>query len=295
MSTVAQQAIDPKNGSGDWHKFHIPLGRIFEAAAEWEKLVTGVEKPWLCWNASPRWCQLQQRLVKLVGWTPVLGFDPRSGPPPVEPGSVLIDFNANFGFPLMSPHFPLEFMFLWANRLAFWHSDLLCRLPVIEELAKRFEALEDGQTTAVLDRGGRRNHFNFKRHRFWELCGCTTRAASENQFYNGCGWWRNFVIHPKCTLSEERRRRQKLFYDHGAGIMYWHKRYNGVVLPISLHLVKEGHCSNKIIRGRTHMHRRAYQNAPSIPYGFRDLTIELDANYSIGEVATKLGIAHLLD
>jgi len=107
--------------------------------------------------------------VKHVGWTPVLGFDPRIGPRPVEPGFVLIDFNANFGLPLMLPHFPLEFMFLWADRLAFWHSDLLCRLPVMEGLARRFEALEDGQTTAVLERGGRRNYFNFKRHRFWEL------------------------------------------------------------------------------------------------------------------------------
>src|SRR5262249_13785249 len=110
----------------------------------------------------------------------------------------------------------------------------------------------------------------------------------------GCGWWRNFVIHPKCTLSEERCRRQQLFYDHGAGIMYWHKRYNGAALPISVHLVKEGHCTNETIRGRTHMHRRAYRSAPTIPYGFRDLTIELDANYSIDMVATKLGIAHLL-
>jgi len=287
VTTMEEHAINPKNGTGDWKNFKIPLERIFEAGAEWKRQVAGVEKPWLCWNVSPRWNQLQQRLVKYVGWTPVVGFDPRLGPPPVEPGSVLIDFNANFGLPLMYLHFPLEFIFLWTDRLAFWHADLLCRLPVMEKLAKSFESLEDGQTTAVLERGGRRNYLNFRRHRFWELCGCTTRAASENQFYNGCGWWRNYVIHPKCTLSSERRRRQRLYYDHGAGIMCWKKRYHGSVLPISLNLVKEGHCSEI-------MCPKTYQQAPNHGTDLRNLTIELDANYAIDEVAARLGIAHLL-
>jgi len=286
MSTLAN-AIDPKNGTGDWENFKIPLERIFEAAAQWKQLLAGVKRPWLCWNVSPRWNQLQQRLVKHVGWTPVVGFDPRVGPPPLESESVLIDFNETLGLPLMYLHFPLEFMFLWTDRLAFWHADLLCRLSVMEQLARKFEALEDGQTTAVLETGGRRNYLNFKRHRFWEVCGCTTRAASENQFYNGCGWWRNYVIHPKCTLSEERRRRQRLYYDHGAGIMLWKKRYHGPVFPISLRLINEGHCSEI-------MHPGAYKEAPNHKTDLRNLTIELDVNYSIEEVAAKLGIAHLL-
>lgn len=286
MSNPIQLTIDPKNGTGNWEHFQIPLESIFEAAAEWKHQVAGVEKPWLCWNVSPHWSRLQQRLVKHVGWTPVLGFDPRVGPPPVEPGSVLIDFNANFGFPVMWPHFPLEFMFLWADRLAFWHADLLCRLPVMEQLSRRFEALENGQMTAVLDKGGRRNYLNFKSHRFWELCGCTTRAASENQFYNGCGWWRNFALHPKCTLAAERQRRQRLSYDSGVGILYWKNRHHGAVLPLSIHLVKEGHCSEIMLP--------SYRSAPGHLTAMRNLTSELDANYSIDEVAARLGIAHLL-
>lgn len=286
MSSLVQPVIDPKNGTGNWEHFPIPLERIFEAAVGWKKLIAGVEKAWLCWNISPRWNLLQQRLVMHAGWTPVLGFDPRTGPPPVEPGSILIDFNATFGFPVMWPHFPLEFMFLWADRLAFWHSDLVCRLPVMEKLAATFEALEDGQIAAVLDKGGRRNYLNFRSHRFWELCGCTTRAASENQFYNGAGWWRNFNLHPKCTVSEERRRRQAFFYDHGVGIRYWEKNYNGSVVPISIHLVKEGHCSEI-------MHRN-YRNLPSHTTAMRNLSSELDANYSIDKVAARLGIAQLL-
>jgi hypothetical protein len=286
MSTLAQLTIDPKTGTGNWENFQIPLERIFETAGEWKKRIVGVDKPWLCWNLSPRWSQLQQRLVKHVGWTPLVGFDPRVGPPPLEPGAVLIEFNANFGFPVMWPHFPLEFMFLWADRLAFWHSVLLCRLPVMEKLATTFETLEDGQMAAVLDKGGRRNYLNFKSHRFWELCGCTTRAASENQFYNGTGWWRNFHLHPKCTVSKERRRRQAFFYDHGVGILYWKKKCNGSVVPVSIHLVKEGHCSEI-------MHPN-YQNLPNHATAMRNLPTELDANYSIDEVAARLGIAHLL-
>jgi hypothetical protein len=279
-------AIDPKNGTGNWEDFRISLERIYEAAAEWKARLAGVRRAWMCWNVSPRWSRLQQRLVRHAGWTPVLGFDPRVGPPPVEPGSILVDFNASFGLPVMWPHFPLEFAFLWADRLAFWHADLLCRLPVMEQLAKTFEALEDGQMAAVLDKGGRRNYLNFKSHRFWELCGCTTRAASENQFYNGTGWWRNFALHPKCTVPEERQRRRAVSYDSGVGIMYWKKKYNGSVIPISIHLVKEGHCSEIMSRD--------YKSAPNHVTAMRDLGSELDANYSIDQVARRLEISHLL-
>jgi hypothetical protein len=78
--------------------------------------------------------------------------------------------------------------------------------------------MADGELAAVYDIGGRRNYFNFRRHRFWELAGCTTRAASENQYYNATGWWRNFQLHIKCTVPEERARRAKLDYDSGVGI-----------------------------------------------------------------------------
>lgn len=69
--------------------------------------------------------------------------------------------------------------------------------------------------------------------------------------------------------------------------MCWKKRYHGSVLPISLHLVKEGHCSEI-------MHPGIYQQATSHNTELRNLTSELEANYSIDEVAARLGIAHLL-
>jgi len=278
--------VDPKSGTGDWNGFTVPLETIFEAARGWKRRLAGVERPWLCWNVSHRWSYLQQKLVRHAGWTPVVGCDPRVGLPPLIPEAVAIDFNEAFGFPVMWPMFPLEFAFLFTERLAFWHADLLCRLPVLEQLASRFAALQDGQMTAVLDKGGLRNGLNFKSHRFWELCGCTTKSASENQFYNGAGWWRSIALHPKCVLAEERARRQRYSYDSGVGILYWRDHYNGAVIPIDVRLVKEGHCSE--------IGKRDYRRAANHTQAMRSLASELDMNYSLDEVAHRLGIAHLL-
>lgn len=278
--------FDPKNGTGNWEDFEIPLERIFALARDWKAQLGDVARPWLCWNVSAAWSRLQQRLVKHVGWTPVIGFDPRTGAPPAEPGSIVIDFNAGLGLPVMWPHFPLEFAFLWTGRLAFWHADLLCRLEVMEKLARMFEQLKDGEMAAVLDRGGRRNFFRFKTHRYWELCGCTTRGASESQFSTGTGWWRNFALHPKCADPAERERRRKYFYDSGIGIMYWRNKYHGAVKDINIRMVDEGHCSE--------IKAAHYKSAPNHLTAMRDLRSELDANYSLPEVARRLGIAHLL-
>jgi hypothetical protein len=273
-------------GTGDWKYFDIPLEAIFETALEWKASLAGLERPWLCWNVNPRWCVLQQKLVLAVGWTPIVGFDPRVGPPPLVDGSVLIDFNEKLHFPVLWPHIPLEFAFLFADRLAFWHADLLCRLPVMKQLADQFASLQDGQMSAVFDRGGLRRRLKVKKHRFWELCGCTTKSASENQFYNATGWWRHFQLHPKCVLREEQDRRSTYDYDSGVGILYWKKKYNGHVIPIDINLVKEGHCSE--------IGNSGYRALPNHLNPMRDLCSEMDMNYSIDEVAASLEIAHLL-
>jgi hypothetical protein len=184
------------------------------------------------------------------------------------------------------PHVPLEFAFLLSGRLAFWHADLLCRLPVMRQLAEQFESLQDGEMSAVFDRGGLRRSLKFKMHRFWELCGCTTKSASENQFYNGVGWWRHFELHPKCILEQERARRRTYDYDSGVGILYWKNKYNGYVKRIDINLVKEGHCSE--------IANKAYRSLPNHLNAMRDLRSEIDLNYSIDEVAARLEIGHLL-
>ena len=272
-------------GKGNWENFSIPLDTIVQAAGEWQQALAGVAKPWLCWHVSDRWCALQQRLIQHVGWTPVIGFDPRMGPPKtVLPGSVVIDFNRHFGLKVMWPHFPMEFAHLYADRLAFWHADLLCRLPVMEKLRDIFEALPDGAIAAVPDLGGRRNLLRRKHHRYWELVGCTTRAASQSQFDHGTGWWRHMSHHPSVPDEAERKRRKEYYYDSGVGIMYWKRRFGGVVVDIPNSLVNEGHC--------TSINRANYKQVE--PGGARNLGAEIDMNFNIEEVAKHLGITQFL-
>jgi len=274
-----------QRGKGNWEGFDIPLEHIYEAARSWRAALSGVDRPWLCWHVSDRWCKLQQRLIQEIGWTPVLGFDPRCGPPTTLPGSVLIDFNAQFQLPIMWPHFPMEFAFLFTDRLAFWHADLLCSLEVMGRLKSIFESLPEGSMAAVPDYGGRRNWLNFRHHRYWELVGCTTKGASESQFANGSGWWRHIDCHPRCVDERERERRTYYYYDSGVGIMYWKRHYAGKVIDIPAKLVEVGHC--------TSINKKNYKQVS--PNGPRNLGAEIDLNFDIQEVATGLGIAHLLD
>ena len=138
-----------RRGMGDWHAWGDDTDLIFDAATDWRSRLKNVELPWLCWNVDADWSLLQQRLVLAVRWTPVVGFDPRVGPPPVLRESILIDFNEKLRLPTLYPHFPLEFAFLFCERLAFWHSDLLIRLPQMQDIAGQFESLQQGELAAV--------------------------------------------------------------------------------------------------------------------------------------------------
>lgn len=277
---------DTRAGTGNWSAFHLPLDLVYEAASSWKQTLSGVENPWLCWNVDAEWCLFQQKLVQRVGWTPVVGSDPRVERPPLTSSAVFVDFNAMFKLPVMWMHFPLEFVFLFAKRLAFWHSDLLCRAPVMEKLAELFSRLEDGQMAAVLDRGGIRNLVRPQTHRYWELCGCTTQGASENQFHNGTGWWRHPKDHPKCTIASERALRQSWFWEHGTGIRYWVKHYRGHIVPIPATLVTEGHCS--IVGKRDFKVVDSHRNSARFA-----MWADLRANYSLRDVARKLHIENL--
>lgn len=199
---------------------------IEQAAKRWAEALEGVERQWLCWNVDPAWCVVQQKLVREVGWTPIVGFDPRVGPPPLIEGAVCIDFNAEFQLPTMWMHSPLEFIFLFCERLAFWHSALLVRRPVMRKLATQFAALPDGAAVAAAPHEGNLAFLYPKQRRYWELIGCTTRGASRSQFEHGCGWWLDFWEHPSNTLEmrDERSR-----YESGTGIRYWHQKCGGDV------------------------------------------------------------------
>lgn len=275
-------------GVGSWRQFSqygISLDDVCESAAGWAVALRGVAKPWLCWNVDPDWCLVQQRLVKSVDWTPVVGSDPRAPVPPIEPGSILVDFNRRLKLPTMHMHFPLEFVHLFCDRLAFWHSDLLLRQKKMHEFADLFASLPDGSMAAVKPaRGVILTIASLGPRRYWELIGCTTRGASRHAFEHGCGWWQGFWYHPSNSESE-RLRRSKYYSDHGAGIRYWHRHCGGSVRVIRESDVAEGHF--------TSISRSSYQRVS--PKNFkRDLTRELSLNYELAECCRKLGLDELV-
>lgn len=270
-----------KNGTGNWAAFDIGLEKVFNAAAIWKKELSGIDKPWLCWAVDENWCALQQKLVLAVGWTPIVGWDPNcfKGVPNVVAGSRLLDFNKELQLEVLWCHFPLEFVFLWTRKLAFWHSDVL--LPVVEmkKYASEFERLKNVETMAVKSTGGRRHFFNKKRHRYWEVLGCTSQLASLDQFENGCGWWRNIWAHPNCTSETEKKLRKKYYYEHGVGIMYWKRRYNGQVRDIDIADVSKYHYSETAIAN----YRKSISKSD-----------ELSINFDLYSISRDLGIQHLL-
>lgn len=273
-------------GVGNWSAFNLRIEEIYAAANRWRLLLKDVSRPWICWNVDPDWCLLQQRLVSKIGWTPVVGSDPRAPRPRLIRDAILIDFNADFQFPTMWMHFPLEFAFLFTERLAFWHSDLLVRLEKLQKLAEMFAALPDGSMAVAQPRHRLAQVFRPKSLRYWELIGCTTREASRSQFENGCGWWMNFFAHPNCPNDRERRRRQRYYWDHGVGIRYWAKNCGGRVVSIKEDFVAEGHCTRI---GNTQYQRLSPENAT------RCLSKELRHNFDVVEVCRALEIESLLD
>jgi hypothetical protein len=271
---------------GNWEAWGDDVEPIFRAAEKWASALSGVQRPWLCWNVDSDWCLLQQRLVKNAGWTPVVGFDPRVGlPERVVPGAVVVDFNQELKLPVLYPHFPLEFTFLFADRLAFWHSDLLLPELKMTEIAGLFEKMPDGVTAAV-STAGWRDIFSLRHRRYWELIGCTTRSASRDQYENGCGWWINFQSHKNRGVNISDRRLSQYYWDHGTGVFYWKRRHNGHVISLREKDFSAGHFSQIKFEG----YKRVSPNNE-----FRDLSSDLRGNFELSRCAEKVGLSHLLD
>jgi hypothetical protein len=235
--TWALGSGDGKVGTGNWRAFRQErLPELFAAAADWKRELAGIEKPWLCWCLDEDWCLTQQQLVRAAGWTPVVGTDGHVRMPRLIRCALFVDFNRTLQLPLMWMHFPLEFVFLFADRLAFWHSDVLPPFAVMRALAERFEGLPNGAMAAVrrervtwgerLRRLAKRKPMFYKR--WFEVVGCTTAAASRSQFENGCGWWRYPRLHPHAkpwTASAYQR-------EHGVGIWFWMTHCHGDVRDV---------------------------------------------------------------
>ena len=271
-------------GRGGWPAFRnigAKLSDIESAATAWEVQFRGIDKPWLVWNAHHDWCWVQQNLVESVGWTPVIGYDPRIGPPPAyTKNAVLINFNADLQLSYMHPVFVLEFMYAFADKLAFWHSDLLVPLNKLRSVADRFETLEQGETIAT-------STFRMKRFwrrpgRVWELLGCTTRDASRHQFEVGSGWWSNFFAHINCpSETEAEHRKRNSGWDHGSGILYWKRYYGGRLKTIPLSLIEKYHFSPT-------SHPKIYKRIG--PTTTRNLSKQLDGTISLKDACYFSGI-----
>jgi hypothetical protein len=276
-------------GQGVWSAFRaldLSVDAVMEAAAGWGDALRGIEQPWLCWNVDNDWCLVQQKLVAAAGWTPLIGFDPRVGPPrDVVAGAVVFDFNAALGLPLLYPHFPLEFAFQFAPRLAFWHSDLLIRPEKMARLADSFAALRAGQTAACQADPGLRHRYWPWRQRYWELVGCTTAAASRDQFDKGCGWWMAWWAHPNRRNGALVRR--WYYWDHGAGIRYWHRHGGGDCVVLDAAAFEEGHFS-KI--GKADYVGMREPNGSDVR---RAMSEELVRHFDLGEACARLGLSAL--
>jgi hypothetical protein len=224
-------------GTGDWRWFDNNLETIMKAAARWKKELEGVEKPWLCWCCEPDWCLVQQKLVKKAGWTPVVGQDKKETNVKLVEGAIFIDFNREFGYPIMWGIFPLEWVFLFCEKLAFWHSDVILDLQTMKKISNMFDQLANGETCAIrgwshMDRLLRKTEL-----RYWEVLCCTTKDASFSQFKNGCGWWRSPVKHINFKKVNVIPKRDS-FWDHGAGIYLWKKYFKGKVKAIGIDIGK---------------------------------------------------------
>jgi len=274
-------------GTGNWRAFnqaYQSLDPVYRAAEHWRDAVGDLNNLWLCWNVNSQWCLLQQKLVREIGWTPVVGWDPSCGsgsPDMVIPEAIVIDFNDSLQLPAMFMHFPLEFAFLWSNRLAFWHSDFLLSRQQMAWATGLFESLQDGEMAAVFSYGGMRNLFRSHLHRYFELLGCTTRSASRDQFEKGCGWWRLFDHHVNTPADpRERLARHKVCWEHGMGIRYWEKHYGGVVHTISERKVASSHFSVNTVKN--------YQKG-------KDKSDEMELNFDLGAITRNLDIYDLLE
>lgn len=279
--------------TGHWRAFRalgLDLAFVLEVARSWRAALGHVTHPWLCWNVDEEWCFVQQGLAKSVGWTPLVGFDPRVGPPRrVVDGAVVFDFNSRLGLPLLYPHFPLEFCFAFCERIAFWHSDLLVRPAKMATVADTFRALRNGETAASWVSPGLRHLFSSKRNRYWELIGCATSGASLDQFEKGCGWWMGFWAHPNCSSTDSELTKSRFYWDHGSGIYFWEKVKGGRVVVLPGKEYEEGHFT-KI--GHKNYVRSAPLNNNSDAE--RSMAEEIRRNFDLHDACRKMGLGHLL-
>ena len=275
-------------GNANWEAFQaldLDIGVFVASAMKWKKVIDGVDYPWLVWSMNEDWCYVQQKLVEEVGWTPIVGYDPRRGvPTKLSKNAVLIDFNEHQKLPVMWMHVPIDFIFMFAKkRMAFWHADLLCNSKNMTYLSQLFRGLADGEAAIVnpTSKFGLGRLLQPKQHRYWELAGCFTRGASQHMFDHGCSLWQQFAYHPNCPDKAEFDERRQYYWDSGSGILYWHKRYRPRVRLISERRLALGHF--------TRINRQGFKTV-SPNNEQRDGGADLDLNFTIEQAMSVVGL-----
>jgi len=181
----------------------------------------------------------------------------------------------------MFPHVPMDLAFLWADKLAFWHADMILTREKMHIASDLFDSLVDGELAAVFSYGGLRTLFKRGEHRYWEVLGCVTKSASRDMFETGCGWWRHWARnHINAPIDDTlRAKRSEYCWDHGGGVLNWKRQHHGKVRRISEGFIKDGHFSITS--------QKNYKRATS-------KSEEMDLNFDLNEIARRFRIDDLL-
>jgi hypothetical protein len=165
------------SAKGNWRGGQLDLETLFKAAHEWKKFCKGHDKIWLCWNVDPDWCLVQQKLVKEMGWTPLVGSDSRAKKAKLIDGAIEIDFNEHLHLPMFHMVLAVEFAFLYIeDKMAFWHSDLLVRREKLKTIAGMMTAL--GENDMLVTKPSARQELLVRTNLCTVLGGCQTSHAT---------------------------------------------------------------------------------------------------------------------
>lgn len=188
-------------------------------------------------------------------------------------------------------HFPLEFVYLFSDVLAFWHSDVLPPKDQMLQIAQDFDSIQPGEIIGVVDapsiprrirrflRGPRQLSY-INATRWFEVIGCTTAQASKSQFDSGCGWWRYPQCHPN---TSEAVKQLNPHNEHGVGCWIWTKHFSGRGRSLSVN-IHPYHYNDQRNNPRGLEGDRSFDTTSEL---FK--AAELQDNYDLDALADSLG------
>lgn len=138
-----------------------------------------------------------------------------------------MNFNEDLKLPRLLVYFVLEWIFLFADKLAFWHPDFLLSTKDMIKAANCFEDLQQGElampwssSKPIMRFLARFRPIN-NSNRLFEVIGCNTRQASLQQYDEGLGFWRHAEKHPNNTTLPS----DYPYWEHSVGVSLWARRH----------------------------------------------------------------------